>query len=406
MPLDAFTRAQDRASEIADQITRLVQDDEGNARELDDADTEALRSLNDELASHNEIMDRLRAVQKNVNRSNEIIADTPNNGLDIKRPSKVAAVSKMRSFGEFWIGAKTGELARTEVDSVAEMMSHKRALADQTTTNLTGILPPTWLTDIVDFIDNSRPFINAFDVRPLPDSGLVINYPRVTTKPSIAAQASQKTDVASRATVITTQSASVGTYAGGEDIAIQALERTDPGYLGIVLELYAEQMSVTMDTAAIAVASAAVTGGNEITIATATEEIATRLAAAAKIVYSARLGPPDAFVISLDVWEILAGSVDADGRPLFPDMAASNPAGSSGLNTTSGSARGVNWVVDPNLTGKKAFLGNSRAFTSFVGPVRTLTADVPSKLGYDAAVFSMAAFAVRRPDAIVEITFT
>lgn len=409
--MSAFEKAQDRARDLVEQIRSLTEDADGNPVDLDEAGTEALAGLHTDLESTNALMERYRSIQESVRTAQQTIAGATPVDMSLPRAAQRSEVSRTRDFADFAAKAAKGELARDEIDFVGRAIAvgartpdRSRALVDQTTANLPGILPPSWLTDIINFVGQARPFVTAFDQRPLPDTGLTIQYPTVTTKPQVAVQAAQKTDVASRATVVANNSANISTWAGGEDIAVQVLERTSPEYLSLVMELYAEEMAIACDTAAITAATAAITGANEITVTVGTDVINESLVAAAKVIMGARLGMPDTLVLGLDAWEAFAGATDQDGRPLFPDMGFQNPVGSASIASSSGSARGLNWVYDPNMPATKAILGVSRAFTSFFGPLRTITADVPSKLGYDAAVYQMGAFAVRRPDALVELT--
>lgn len=390
------------------------------SRDADSPPTEAeqdnYRALNDAMEALVPRIETESARAQRMVKGAELLNAVPSGAglaatLDATRARGMAA--EATTFGE-WVRARAnGDVAPDAVEDylratvaleTAPRGDHSRAFVDQITSNLGGILPPAWLTDIMEFVGTARPFVEAFSAIPLPDTGMTVTYPTVTTRPQVGKQATQKTDVASRATTITATPASVETYGGGEDVAIQVLQRTDPAYLGIVLELYAEEMAAATDAAAITAALAAITGGNELALsAAAPKNIGAQLVAGAKLIYANR-GVPNAFVMGLDVWAFIAGAADADGRPLFPDSSPANPVGSSDITSTSGVARGLNWVVDPNMPPTKAVMGWDRAFTSMLGGVQTLAADVPSKLGRDFAVYEFASFAVRRPAALVEYT--
>lgn len=400
--MSALDKARDDIAELTEQIRSATEDADGNAIELDEAGEEAVRALTEQLTAKTAGAERLAEIQRSVNAANEALS-VPTGTKTIERTRATSEVARTLSYGEFISKQAKGELSSEEAGEVERAMSF-RALADATTSNVPGILPDAWLRDIVDFIGVSRPFISAFDQKPLPDSGMTINYPRVTAKPAVAAQATEKTEVASSATTISNNTASLATYGGGEDISIQTIERTDPGYLAIVMELYAEEMAVQTDQAAIADALAAIT--NEVTISAAAGAAGfmADIAGAAKAVLAARLGAPDSFVVGLDVWEFLAGMVDSEGRPIFPHTAPMNPVGSTTITSDATNVRGLNLVVDPNMAADTGVFGQSRAFSSFLGPVRSMASDVPSLLGRDYAVFQYAAFACRRPDALVEFT--
>lgn len=280
---------------------------------------------------------------------------------------------------------------------------HRRAFADVTTPDVPGLLPPQWLTDIIDFIGTARPFIATYEQRPLPDTGMAINYPSVTQRPQVGKQATEKTDIPSRKTTVGSGVANVQTFGGGEDVSVQVLQRTDPAYLGLMLELYAEEMAAGMDATAIATASAAITGGNAIAVDPA--NIAGAFVDAAGIVFKAH-GVLDAAVVGIGLWSAIAGAVDGEGRPLFPNASPFNAVGSSNITNQDTNVRGLSLVVDPWMPDNEGIVGWSRAFTSMTGGVQTLSADNPSKLGRDYAVYEFAAFAVRRPDALVKLTYT
>jgi HK97 family phage major capsid protein len=328
-------------------------------------------------------------------------------------------LAEYRTWGDYARALAAGEVPAATIDVMDRIMldgemaardrlvDHRRALADAVTGNVAGILPPAWLTNIVDYIGTARPLISAFSSAPLPPSGMTVNFPQVTVRPSVAKQATQKTQVSSTATTIVAGSANVNTYGGGEDVSVQTIQRTDPSYLAIVNELYAEQMSVAEDTDACTTVVAAVPVGtaNNLTLSLATNgsDINKQLAAAGKQILSVR-GNFDTFVMDLNLWAYVVGAADTTGRPLFPDNGPMNPVGSSAVNVATGEARGLMFVADPNMPANTGVAGDSRAFTSLLGGVQTLRVDNPAQLGVDFAVFEFAAWAVRRPSALVKFT--
>jgi len=106
---------------------------------------------------------------------------------------------------------------------------------------------------------------------------------------------------------------------------------------------------------------------------------------------------PNRMVLSPDVWVKLVGAADADGRPLFPNTAPTNPVGDSSLTATEGNLRGLSWVVDPNMPADRGLLFNSGAFITALDGVQTMTADTPTKLGRDYAIFRFGAAAAVDP---------
>lgn len=406
-----FSETQDSIRAITDEVAEAggVATDEQSAN---------LATLNDSLEALTPRIEQAAGMANRMRGAAELLGGVPGD-LD----SRLDAVRR-RAPATQWatIGDYARALADREVDDAtredlarvviereragARGALHERAFTDTTTALVPGLLPPAWLTDIVDYIGVARPFITAFDVRPLPPTGMTVNYPSVTVRPLTGKQATEKTDIPSRSTQVAAGVANVGTYGGGEDVSVQVIQRTDPAYLSLMLELYAEEMAGGMDAAAIAAAEAVIPAPNKLPLDAATASNWSKvLANAAGIVLKAH-GVLDACVVSVDAWAAMIAAVGADGRPLFPHIAPMNPVGQGDITSTNGEARGLNFVVDPWMPSNKMILGWSRAFVSLLGGMQTLSADNPSKLGRDYAVFEFAAFAPRKPTALVEITVT
>jgi HK97 family phage major capsid protein len=321
-------------------------------------------------------------------------------------------MERFRSWGDYAHALATpGEVQPEIWQAMAEMTlalelrqgDVYRTIVDVLTTDVPGLVPPSYITTIADTINASRPFIDAFSTAPLPDTGMVINYPTITQRPLVGKQTTQKTDVSSRKTTVTQANTSVLTYGGGEDVSVQVLQRTDPSYLSLMLQLYAEQMAIVMDTDAVAAAETAITT-SAITLSAAAPAAWNKLLAdAIAAMFQASRIFPDTFVMGSSLWGAFAGAASSDGRPLFPNVNAMNPMGQMSFTTPQGDVRGLRVAVDANMTASHGVLGNSLAFTTFVSGYQTMNVNNPTKLGVDYAVFEFAAFAARRPDAAIKI---
>jgi hypothetical protein len=317
---------------------------------------------------------------------------------------------RFRSWGEYSLALAQGGVDTAVIEAIdnaqVDYMTRRdrhRAFVDVTTPDVPGLVPPVWITTIVDLIGSARPFVEAFSQLPLPNSGMVINYPHIATRPLIGKQTAEKTDIPSRKTTVTSQNTNVLTYGGGEDVSIQVIQRTDPAYLGLMNELYAEEMALIMDADAITVALAAITATTVTLSAAAPAAWNNLLATAVAGMYQTSRRLPDVFVAGTSLWGAFAGASDSTGRPLFPNASPFNPVGTLTFTTTDGEVRGLNFVVDPNMPAASGVIGNTDAFTTFLGPVQTMSVDNPSKIGRDYAVFQFAAFAQRRPDAAIKV---
>lgn len=406
-------------AETQDGIRALT--DEINANEGSaptDEQAANLATLNDSLEALFPRIEQATHMAQRMHGAAELLGGVPGN-LDsaMNNVRRVQPAREWDSWGAFARALATGTVDDQARDDVTRMMNarernagailHRRAFVDVTTADVPGLLPPQWLTDIIDFIGTARPFITAFEQRPLPDTGMAINYPTVTQRPQVGKQTTEKTDIASRKTTVASGVANVQTFGGGEDVSVQVLQRTDPAYLALVLELYAEEMAAFMDTTAITTAQAVIPAPNKLTVSAAAgaDDITTKFVQAAGLIYAAH-ATLNAAVFGTSAWAAIAGAVDADGRPIYPNASPFNAAGSSSLNPAAGGdVRGMPFVVDPWMPPTIAIVGDQRAFTSMLGGVGTLAADNPSKLGRDFAVYEFAAFASRKPTALVQLTF-
>jgi HK97 family phage major capsid protein len=334
----------------------------------------------------------------------------PTSGRRAQRQPSPA--ERFRSWGEYSHALAVGgvEPAVMEAIDTAQidyMMRRRndryRTIVDVTTPDVPGLVPPIWVTTIVDLIGSARPFVEAFSQLPLPNTGMVVNYPHITQKPLVGKQTTEKTDVASRKTTVSSQNTNVLTYGGGEDVSIQVIQRTDPAYLGLMNELYAEEMALIMDGDAITAAVASITATAVTLSAAAPAAWNNLLAQGVATMYQASRKLPNVFVAGTSLWGAFAGAADSTGRPLFPNVSPFNPVGSMTFTTTDGEVRGMTFVVDPNMAPATGVIGNQDAFTTFLGPVQTMSVDNPTKLGRDYAVFQFAAFAQRRPDAAIKV---
>lgn len=321
----------------------------------------------------------------------------------IDTPAPATLPHRFESFGHFTRAVALGEFTGPDLER------YQRALADVITTDITGMVREQWVDEIIDLRRNYAPTLDHWRRRPLPSKGMSFSQPVVATRPTIGNQATQKTDITSTDVVMDLVQWPIKTYAGGNDVSIQALTRAEPELLAELMRLYAVQMNLGLNTAAVTklVADAAVgVSGNtalEYVDAETFDELVID-ASAGFMQASALRRPADMIALSVDLWAALGKAKDLEGRPLYPSI---NPLNASGVVTArrdEGTMVEVGWYVEPDLgTGIKGVIGVQDAFVSALGPVGTLTADVPSKLGRDVAVYQEAAFGATDASGLVQI---
>ena len=145
--------------------------------------------------------------------------------------------SRFRSFGHFAQAVALGAIP------LEQRNLYFRALADEITTDVPGLLPEAWVREVVDIIVEVSGSTAAFRSVALPGNGMQVNIPKVMQQPDVGVQAVEKTDIASRKVLVDAANFPVKTYAGGQDISVAVIERTDPSYLDLLMRLYARKCS-------------------------------------------------------------------------------------------------------------------------------------------------------------------
>jgi hypothetical protein len=305
------------------------------------------------------------------------------------------AGTRFRSFGEFVL-----EAARGRID-LEERQRYFRALSAATTADIAGLLQIQWINEVIDLIRPSMPTVQAFAQRPLPESGLTINRPIVTQRPTIGKQTTQNAAVGSggitsQKVTIGTASWTVDTYGGGQEMSMQTLLRSDPSYLDQVMRLYAVEMARKLETDVVAAVVAAADDVNTSAIELPNTDATLQNAFidAADVILGAIDRLPTIAVINRKMWVKLAKAVDSSNRPLFPGVSLFNPVGSLDLGRLDGEVRSLRFFVAPKMANvrEQAVVGVPEAFETMLGPVQTLQNDVPETLTHQHAVFQFAAF--------------
>jgi hypothetical protein len=287
-------------------------------------------------------------------------------------------------------GANRGELTADAVR--AELNA---ALANVTTTNVGAVVQPAYRSEINGLIDHGTPLLQALSQAPLPSSGMSIEYPEWVTLPTTGQQATEKTQIVSTPVTMTMKSAPVITIAGGNDISLQAVERSSPSFLEAYLKAaavdWARKAEAYLLSRILAGAVAATPG------ATFLDNIKALLGA-----LNPTLTPPGPLFVGM-AWDV--------ALPLITVKATDGPAFWSG-KISFGSmlpevqADGLNMFVDPNLPSGVMVAGSKAGATWHQqGPADVRVVDV-SLLGLDVGVYGYASATIEYPSAFATLDTT
>jgi HK97 family phage major capsid protein len=232
---------------------------------------------------------------------------------------------------------------------------------------VSGFVPPQYLTELfAEFARAGRPVANLCTPIPLPETGMEVDIPRITTSSAAGVQTAEGGAVTTQDMDDTLLAAPVRTVAGYVDLSRQAIER---GVLveSLVFGDLAADYNAKLDAQLISGSGASgqhtgiltVAGVNAITYTDATPtipELWPKLADSAGQVVGQRFTGPTAFVVRPNLWAWILAEKDTSGRPLVePGTVAVNPIVVASTRpadyqvTAVGSLFGVPVVLDGNV---------------------------------------------------------
>ena len=248
-----------------------------------------------------------------------------------------------------------GEYAKAQLNASrgdADARELVAALQVATVAENTGMVPPTYLKDVIGIIDSSRPFIDSIERAALPASGMKIFTPKLGTQASVDLTA-EGAEFASSDTTVTFQEDTVVKFAGAGKLDLELVDRSDPSFLDLYLRELAASYAQKTDAYASKIAA---DGSADSSSTTIYKAIAKSIADSYAIM---RQTPNNLLVATSggndDVdFAGLLGAVDTTGRPLYAAAAPQNANGLITQGSTNGTVAGLNLVVDPNYAGGTA----------------------------------------------------
>jgi hypothetical protein len=281
-----------------------------------------------------------------------------------------------------------------------------RELADVITTGNEGVVPDAFVNEMLGLIDIGRPFLNNTRRLTTPSAGTRLLLPRVTQRPIVGLQESEKDELASQATVIDTVDYPMLTVGGAADISMQLLKRSSPEFRALWLQLLGQAYAQDTENRAIdaLLAEAAVVEGGALDVETPQLGGAFTNAATA----TGRTMVPDRIFLSTAAVAKFMNAVEpagGGGRLMYPGI-----ANISGLRDGDGQGfeGGFNlrpvWTPELDDETPDVIVGPSQAFAWAEDGTYTLEADVPSKFGRDIGLAGMIWYAPLYPAAFTSYT--
>ena len=287
-----------------------------------------------------------------------------------------------------------------EADHQAYGREFGRALADQTTAESPGLMPPGWVRDVKGIVNLGRPFITHIGTTPDAGTGMDVNWPYTDTPIGtlVGQQTAEKAGIVSVDVPIKKGTTPLLTYAGGSDISYQLLRRSAPPYVDAYLRIMAAAMAYVTDQAAATAAYAAATGKVTYDMATADPNGQIFKAAvftASTNVQDATGMPADVVLAATDVF-IHVGSI-LTPRPIM------NAAGAAEASTLLVDVSGLEVIRVPSMASGTALVTNKMAAGWLEDGPFVVQMDDVEKLGRNVAVWSMGALTPFTPAGLVQL---
>jgi HK97 family phage prohead protease len=248
-----------------------------------------------------------------------------------------------------------GEYAKAQLNASrgdADARELMAALQVATVAENTGMVPPTYLRDVIGIIDSSRPFIDSIERAALPASGMKIFTPKLGVQATVELTA-EAAEFASTDTTVTFQEDNVVKFAGAGKLDLELVDRSDPSFLDLYLRELAASYAQKTDNYAAKIAADGSADSSSTTIYKA-------LAKSIADSYGIMRQTPNNLLVATSGgndnvdYAGLLGEVDTTGRPLYAAAAPQNANGLITQGSTAGTVAGLNLVVDPNYTGGTA----------------------------------------------------
>jgi HK97 family phage major capsid protein len=287
----------------------------------------------------------------------------------------------------------------------AARVAQSRAVVNNVTGDLTGVLPTPIVGAVVNLIDTNRPLISslggAMALGGIP--GTTFTRPKITQHTQVGLQAAEKTELASQKLIISPVSFTKATYGGTVDVSRQAIDWTSPGAWDIIVRDLANVYSIQTETVVAAAFKTAATGT---AVPVATDDLkgwADALYAAAAASYQAAKRMPDRIWCSLDVWAALGSLVDI-ARLVMPPSQTEQPAGDPELGRFRGDVIGLPRIVVPTFPSGTCIVGPSSLYEVYEEVIGLLSVVEPTILGVTVAYGGYIAFGSMGPTAFVPLT--
>ena len=338
----------------------------------------------------------------------EVAATTVEAARKIIRPSVLNSqtvrtpITSMGSYTEHKIKAALGN---------EDSKLYVTAADDSFSTN-PAFNPTQYLSEFPTNTRFGTPAIDACSQGVLPTSGMTINVPSLVTSagggtgvaPSVTveAEAGAVANVGMETAYLT---GTVSKYSGMNTLSVELLERSDPNFYAELTQQLQNAYLTRLDTTVLA---ALVAAGQYSSGCDASSDGVIEFASdAARKVYEATGFFANNYIANGSQWQLLMGSTDSTGRPIYSASQPMNAGGAVQPGSIRGNVLGLDLYVDKNFAATttiddSAVILAPEAFTVYRSATNYMSVNVVSNLQVQVAIYGYMATIAKMPNGIVK----
>jgi HK97 family phage prohead protease len=287
-------------------------------------------------------------------------------------------INSQARFLEHSIKATMGDLESAQYVALAKDEAKKvLTFADDSFTTNPAFKPIQYVSTVVDTSIGSRAAIDAIGSRRLPNSGMQVSVPKITTNSTVASTseggAPSETGIVSSYVDLT-----VAKYAGLQRYSVEIADRAQPSFYDAMLENLRRSYAGATEAAVIA---ALTSGGTAATAQDATVDgIIGYVKTEAPAAYLATGELATRYIAGTGQWGFLLGAQDSTDRPIFSAANPFNAAGSVSSQALRGNVMGLDLYVSnkavSTVIDESAFIVVPSSVAIYESPTLQLTTNV------------------------------
>jgi HK97 family phage major capsid protein len=358
MPNAVLSRLQDERDQLLSQCDQITDGAEADERDLSDAERNLIARnharIESEIDPQLEQLEQLEVTRARHQRASVQLPEPVRRGaVELVSPEPDPVV--YRTFAQYardqlivrydQIAQRAGPGARQQAEDRIS-----RAVANTLSSDVMGLIPPQYLTQIVEVISTSRPIVESARRIGLTSGQLM--YPSIASRPSVGKQTAEKTEAPSSKMTVNFVTVTADTYVGAGDISWQAINWSTPDALQLWFDLAAEAYARQTEAATGTVLAQLATGAPP-----ASDDLAgwmAAIASAAGDIYRSTNRRADTIYADPTTGYHLVGLV-SNQSPVFLST------GGFSLSTGSGNIAGLQLVISNGLPAGTVIVGASSA---------------------------------------------